>query len=304
MSDSPSFRVRLLDETTSTNDEIKHALAAGETEGIVVRARRQTGGYGRQGRSWTSPEGGLYASLLLHPEVNSAVLPTLSLVTSVAVRKALVRFLPEHERNCVLIKWPNDIVYRPSADKSGQTFGGPSSAASDQMDQDAADLELPSAPAFHKLCGISLESHAGGVCLGMGVNVFAPGVSKSVGGKNVPVYLAELAESADATEHLGPAESRSSVWQSTDELIDEVFASIMKEFVPVYERWQKEGFAPFAECYREHAALSDRLVRVMDRAGVVVTEGQAEGVDDDGRLVLRSADGSLSFTQSGEVHLA
>lgn len=44
---------------------MKRALEAGEPEGLALRARRQTGGYGRQGRAWASPEGGLYLSLLL-----------------------------------------------------------------------------------------------------------------------------------------------------------------------------------------------------------------------------------------------
>lgn len=304
MSGSHPFHVRLLDETTSTNDEVKHALAAGETEGLVVRARRQTGGYGRQGRSWASPEGGLYASLLLHPQVDAAVLPTLSLVASVALREALVHFVPECEQGRVRIKWPNDIVYLPSADANEHAVEGADIVARDPMAQDLTDFEQPSTPAFHKLCGISLESHAGGVCLGVGVNVFAPGVSESVGGKNVPVYLAELAGLGDPIEHFEPGGPRSVLTDGSDEFLDEVFAGIMNEFAPVYERWQAEGFAPFAEGYRKHAALADRLVRVMDRAGIVVTEGQAEGIDDDGRLMLRLADGTLSPTQSGEVHLA
>ena len=59
------FRILLLEEVSSTNDEVKRALEAGEPEGLVVRALAQVSGYGRQGRSWTSPEGGLYCSLLL-----------------------------------------------------------------------------------------------------------------------------------------------------------------------------------------------------------------------------------------------
>ena len=80
---SPSgfpFRIALHEEVASTNDEVKRALEAGEPEGLVVRALRQVSGYGRQGRSWTSPEGGLYCSLLLRPQVAPRELPTLSLV--------------------------------------------------------------------------------------------------------------------------------------------------------------------------------------------------------------------------------
>ena len=79
------FRVESLEAVGSTNDEVKRALEAGEPEGLAVRARRQTGGYGRQGRAWASPEGGMYLSLLLRPDVLPAQLPTLSLVTGLAV---------------------------------------------------------------------------------------------------------------------------------------------------------------------------------------------------------------------------
>ena len=70
-----SFRIALHEEVASTNDEVKRALEAGEPEGLVVRALLQVSGYGRQGRSWTSPEGGLYCSLLLRPQGRRANFP-------------------------------------------------------------------------------------------------------------------------------------------------------------------------------------------------------------------------------------
>ena len=110
MSELLAFRLRVLDEVTSTNDEVKRALEAGEPEGLALRARRQTGGYGRQGRAWASPEGGLYLSLLLRPSVDAALLPTLSLVTALAVRRAVAGLLPAEAAESVQVKWPNDLV--------------------------------------------------------------------------------------------------------------------------------------------------------------------------------------------------
>ena len=110
---SPSgfpFRIALHEEVASTNDEVKRALEAGEPEGLVVRALRQVSGYGRQGRSWTSPEGGLYCSLLLRPQVAPRELPTLSLVVGMAVRRALVALAGARAEEAVRIKWPNDVV--------------------------------------------------------------------------------------------------------------------------------------------------------------------------------------------------
>ncbi|MFQ9179806.1 MAG: biotin--[acetyl-CoA-carboxylase] ligase [Eggerthella lenta] len=106
---SPSgfpFRIALHEEVASTNDEVKRALEAGEPEGLVVRALRQVSGYGRQGRSWTSPEGGLYCSLLLRPQVAPRELPTLSLVVGMAVRRALVALAGARAEEAVRIKLP------------------------------------------------------------------------------------------------------------------------------------------------------------------------------------------------------
>ena len=60
------------------------AIEDGEPEGLAIRAYRQTGGYGRQGRAWKSPRGGMYESILLRPEVEMRELPTLALVVAIA----------------------------------------------------------------------------------------------------------------------------------------------------------------------------------------------------------------------------
>lgn len=165
------FRVCVLEEVSSTNEEVKRALAEGEAEGLVVRALRQTGGYGRQGRTWASPEGGLYCSLLLRPYVAPATLPTLSLLVGIAVRRAIVTLAGESAAKTVHIKWPNDVVL---------ARGGSASYA--------------------KLCGISCEAHGGGVCVGVGVNVVPPVERPQVGGKNEPAYVADLASTPVTVE--------------------------------------------------------------------------------------------------------
>ncbi|MBO7520511.1 MAG: HTH domain-containing protein, partial [Clostridia bacterium] len=61
-------RVIFREETGSTNEDIK-AIADSADEFTVVVARRQTGGKGRLGRAFYSPEGGLYFSVLLRPQI-------------------------------------------------------------------------------------------------------------------------------------------------------------------------------------------------------------------------------------------
>ena len=83
------FRLQAYGEVPSTNEIVKRAIEEGEPEGLAVGARVQTAGYGRQGRAWSSPDGGMYLSLLLRPRCALSQLPTLSLVAGVAVRRAI-----------------------------------------------------------------------------------------------------------------------------------------------------------------------------------------------------------------------
>jgi len=167
MSD-PFFSITRFNEATSTNELIKQAIRSGEPEGCVVTSLVQTGGYGRQGRPWLSPLGGLYFSLLLSPQeqgIEPSELATLSLVLSLAVREALYKGSdPNGDRRSLMVKWPNDI-------KCGD----------------------------QKICGISLEVVGTSVCVGVGINVFRPAIESEVGGKNTPVYLSEMVEDAPAS---------------------------------------------------------------------------------------------------------
>ena len=49
----------------STNAEALARARAGERGPLWISAGAQTGGRGRRGKSWVSPQGNLYASLLL-----------------------------------------------------------------------------------------------------------------------------------------------------------------------------------------------------------------------------------------------
>lgn len=83
------------------------ALAqAGASEGSWLRAERQTGGKGRQGRAWESPVGNLYASTLVRVRPTDPLAATLALVAAVALEEAVSVFLPRRAQ----IKWPNDLL--------------------------------------------------------------------------------------------------------------------------------------------------------------------------------------------------
>ena len=57
------------DSLKSTSDKAKELAMAGAPHGTVIVAATQTGGRGRKDHSFFSPEGGLYMSIVLKPEL-------------------------------------------------------------------------------------------------------------------------------------------------------------------------------------------------------------------------------------------
>lgn len=99
--------VLVFETSDSTNNEIKRRSLRTVENGLVVIADGQTGGRGRQGRSFLSPLGkGLYLSVLLQPQCRPEELHMLTAWTAVALCNAV-------EGICGVrpgIKWPNDLV--------------------------------------------------------------------------------------------------------------------------------------------------------------------------------------------------
>lgn len=123
--------IRTVSETGSTNDDVALLARDGAPEGLWLRAERQSGGKGRQGRAWQSPPGNLYASTLVRVDPKHPPPPTLALVAAVALHEAVSR-----HTNRARIKWPNDITINRA-----------------------------------KLAGILLERQGDAVVIGFGVNL-------------------------------------------------------------------------------------------------------------------------------------
>lgn len=101
------WRIRSVDATASTNDDVREAARAGEAEGFVVTAKQQLSGRGRQGRVWESPPGNLYCSALLRPPNMPQVAGLYSFVAALAVRDTVHGFLL---KTPITLKWPNDVL--------------------------------------------------------------------------------------------------------------------------------------------------------------------------------------------------
>lgn len=100
-----------LDSVDSTSAEARRLAATGEAEapdGTLVWALEQTAGRGRRGRTWESPRGNLYFSLILRPEVPLPRAAQLSFLAALAVYDAIGSLAPPGL--AMTTKWPNDVL--------------------------------------------------------------------------------------------------------------------------------------------------------------------------------------------------
>lgn len=100
-----ALRVEVYDRLPGTNAALRTRAAEGAPEGLVLIAQAQSAGRGRSGRSFFSPPGGLYMSLLLRPELGARQAVFLTVMAAVAAARAC-------ESLCgvpIQIKWVNDL---------------------------------------------------------------------------------------------------------------------------------------------------------------------------------------------------
>lgn len=213
------------------------ALArSGAAEGLWLRAERQTGGRGRQGRTWSSPEGNLYISTLVRVRPGGPPAATLALVAAVALDETARVF-----GLAPVLKWPNDLLI------------------------DGA-----------KLSGILLERADDAVAIGFGVNLAQ--------------HPTELDRPATSFAAHGPAPD------------PEIFAETLAEsFGRWLSRW-RDGIAPVRERWlaRAHPAGTALTARLSDGSAV---DGLFEGLNSQGALILRLADGTSRVIHAGDVFL-
>lgn len=101
------FTIKRVSSVESTQTYCKSLIDSKiATHGDVVRADKQTNGYGRLGRTWQGSEGNLYCSIILSPKTPLNLWYQLSLVTGVASAETCKRL------NCkTTLKWPNDLMF-------------------------------------------------------------------------------------------------------------------------------------------------------------------------------------------------
>ena len=113
------------EKISSTQLVAGELAAAGVDEGTIIVAESQTGGRGRIGRSWASPPGGIYLSIILRPAIKPSEALRFPLIAGVAVAQAIKQLTGL--KPC--LKWPNDIIIE------GRKVGGILTEMSSEMDR-------------------------------------------------------------------------------------------------------------------------------------------------------------------------
>ena len=96
------------EEVSSTNALARQMMREVGCEvqpGTVLIAEQQTGGIGRLNRVWMSPEGAIWATIVVKPDIDVENTFVIMAAASLALAKAI-----RHEFGLsALIQWPNDV---------------------------------------------------------------------------------------------------------------------------------------------------------------------------------------------------
>ena len=101
-------RAYYFDSIDSTQDFALKIASQDNENGTVIISKKQTGGKGRMKRKWFSPIGGIWMSIIIHPDFDISNTILVPIATSLALCKAMektTKIRPE-------LKWPNDITIK------------------------------------------------------------------------------------------------------------------------------------------------------------------------------------------------
>jgi BirA family biotin operon repressor/biotin-[acetyl-CoA-carboxylase] ligase len=200
-------------------------------------------------------------NLYLSLVLRPAVAPARVAGLTLAVAVALAEAVEKLAPGPALLRWPNDVLL----DGTAAEGGGPRKVAGV-----LTELEGDAAAVRH-------------VVVGIGVNANLPL-------EDLPPDVAGIATSLQAARG-GEAVDRGALLVA---VLDRVHAR--------YAQFVAEGLAPLRAAWSVRAPALGRTVEVREGdGGAPPWEGVAEGLDDDGALLVRLADGSLRRVVSGEV---
>lgn len=266
----------LWDEIGSTNDRAIELAKEGAGEGVLIIARSQLGGRGRQGRTWVSaPDAGIFMSMLLRPKLSPADLPLISLATGVAVSEAL-------ESTCGIkagLKWVNDIVV------AGKKLGGilaemPGSRRADVSENESRRNTMAGGAATGSN-GAERKILPAAVIVGIGINLFHESES-------LPDEMKDRVTSV--REH-------SANEPDSNKLVAEILNCLESQYNNLLH-----GAPEFVlEEWKQRSITLGKRVRAT--IGDDTVEGNAIDITESGALIVQLDSGETQVLHAGEISL-
>ncbi len=258
--------VMYVEQTGSTNTELKKYARQGAPEGMLYIADEQLVGRGRLERSWVAPpESSLLTSLLFRPDfLQPGQVQQLTMTCSLAMLDAIY----EHTGLMAQLKWPNDIVW---GDRK-------------------------------KLAGLLTETEFEGnaiswAVVGLGLNVnldFSAQTEPEPDRPNRPDSgHPPLAQTATSLSQILGA--------STDHLRLPVLQSYLHNVEQRYTALRR-GVSPHFEWQRRLAGIGQEITVTLLAEDQKI-QGTVIGVNENGALKLRQSDGAVVTVVAGDVTL-
>ena len=101
-------RVYYFDSIDSTQNFALKIASKDNENGTVIISKKQTGGKGRMKRKWFSPIGGIWMSIIIHPDFDISNTTLVPIATSLALCRAIEKTTKTKPE----LKWPNDITIK------------------------------------------------------------------------------------------------------------------------------------------------------------------------------------------------
>lgn len=235
------FSIKWTDRLPSTNTFLKEWLELDSQlpSGTAVVTREQTQGKGRRGREWLSAANeNLTFSVFVRGGAEPQKLPAAAMAAAISVAELI-----ETQGVNADLKWPNDVL-----------VGG------------------------KKICGILSEGTAGGIIVGIGLNVNMPNADHI---------------DQPATSLLMETGERRSI----DDLLEKLLPILSAHL----DDWAEGGFSKVRKNWEANVPNIGKMISVRD--GDAVREGLLAGFGENGELLLQDITGSVSPVWAGDVSI-
>ena len=251
----------------STNAEAGSRARGGERGPLWITAEAQTAGRGRLGRSWNSPPGNLYASLLLSDPSPFEHAPELAFVAALALRDAIVAEAPALGAAAFFQMAERPVAGRREMRRHSDRGRDRRWQHPDRRDRHRRELRAPS---------------AGGV---------RASARHEAGSRRMPPRSASKAVLFPATDLRA---------HGADVTPQRLFMRLSAAMCGRIAQWDRgEGFTAILGGWLSAAQGLGEPIRVRDGNGEKI--GRFVGLDRSGRLVLELSGGTLEKISAGDV---